>query len=239
MPTYGLQLSTIRTRVKDYANINNLVGADTKADRAINDAVRLIASLRNWEALKKESTITPVASTQAYAILTGTTDFNYIISCWYLLNGQRMPIEVVDDERWNEEVDEDTDGTPKICRVTKVDGTLKLQLSPRPNASFVSQYSTVKFDYVKKPTELSSDTDIPDIPDTSQQLAIVYLAVADLVAKQGDVNGMAVWELKAKHLLDQAHRIDDKKEGRFPRLGKPMIPIYMMRGSGMNDYNGT
>ena len=147
-----------------------------------------------------------------------------------------MPIEVVDDERWNEEADEDTDGTPSICRVTKVDGTLKLQFSPRPNASFVAQYTTIKFDYIKKPTELSGDTDVPNIPDTNQQMAIVYLAVADLLAKQGDVNGMAVWELKATRLLNLAHRIDDKKEGRAPRFGKPMIAINSLRGTRVSDY---
>lgn len=236
MPTYGLQLSTIRTRVKDYANINNVVGADTKADRAINDALRLIASFRNWEALKRESTITPVAQTATYPILTGTTDFDHIISCWYLDNGIRIPIEVVDDERWNEEVDEDTDGYPIICRVTKTDGTLSLQFSPRPDASFVSQYSTIKFDYVKKPTELSADGDIPNIPDTSQQMAIVYFAVSDLLAKQGDINGMTAWEAKATRMMNKAHMLDDKKEGRFPRMGKPMIPIYHSGGRRTTDY---
>ena len=234
--TYGLQFSDIYTRIKDYANINNVTSADTKAKRAANDALRLIASLRNWEILKRESSITPVASTQAYAILTGTTDFNHIISCWYLSNGQRIPIDIVDDEHWNEDVDEDTDGTPQVCRVTKVDGTLKLQFSPRPNASFVAQYTTIKFDYVKKPTELSGDTDVPNIPDTSQQMAIVYLAVADLLMKQSDLNGAAGYELKAQRLLNQAHRLDDKKEGRYPRIGKPLIPAYHSRGVRITDY---
>lgn len=236
MPTYGLAFSDIYTRIKDYANINNVTSTDTKAKRAANDALRLIASLRNWEILKKESTVTPIASTQGYAILTGTADFDHIISCWYLSNGQRIPIEVVDDDKWNEEVDESSDGTPVICRITKVDGTLKIQFSPLPSASFVSQYTTIKFDYVKKPTELSADADIPDIPGTSQQMAIVYLAVADLLAKQGDLNGMAIWELKATRLLNQAHKIDDKKEGRSPRVGRPLIPINHSSGSRVTDY---
>ena len=235
-PTYGLAFSDLYGRIQDYANINNVINSATKAKKAANDALRLIASLRNWEILKKESTITPVASTQAYAILTDTSDFDHIISCWYLANGQRIPIEVVDDDRWNKIVDEDADGYPIYCRVTKIDGTLKLQFSPRPSASFVSQYTTIRFDYVKKPTELSADADIPDIPNTSQQMAIVYLAVADLLAKQGDTNGMAVWELKATRLLNQAHRLDDKKEGRFSRLGKPIVPINHSRGTRMQDY---
>lgn len=233
---YGLQFSDIYTRIKDYANINNVTSADTKAKRAANDALRLIASMRDWEILKRESTITPVASTQAYAILTGTTDFDHIRSCWYLSNGTPIPIDILDDSEWREKVDNDTDGTPQFCRVTSADGTLKLQLSPRPNASFVAQYTTVYFDYVKKPTELSGDTDIPNIPGTSQQMAIVYLGVADLLAKQGDISGATKYESKADKLLNLAHRIDDKKKGSMARLGKPMIPINSSRGIRITDY---
>ena len=236
MPTYGLQFSNIYGRIKDYANINNVTNADTKAKAAANDALRLIASLRNWEILKRESTITPATSTQAYAILTGTTDFDHLISCWYLSNGTPIPIEVLDDSEWREKVDNDTDGTPQFCRTTLADGTLKLQLSPRPNASFVSQYTTVYFDYVKKPTELSGDTDIPNIPDTSQQMAIVYLAVADLLAKQGDLNGTAAYEIKANRLLNLAHKLDDKKKGSAARLGRPLIAINASRGVRLTDY---
>lgn len=237
MPTYGLQFSDLYTRIKDYANINNVSNADTKAKRAANDALRLIASLRNWEILKKESTVTPVASTQAYAILTGTSDFDHIISCWYLSNGNNIPIDVLDDTEWKEKVDNTLEGTPQFCRITKADGTLKIQFSPIPSASFVAQYTTIRFDYVKKPTELSGDTDIPDIPGTSQQMAIVYLAVADLLAKQGDINGMTAYEIKGNRLLNLAHRVDDKKKGSVARIGRPLITINPVRGNKFKDYD--
>jgi hypothetical protein len=233
VPTYGLEFSDLYTRIKDYANINNVVNADTKAKRAANDALRLISTLRNWEILKRESTITPTASTQAYTL---ASNFDHIISCWYVSNGVRIPIDVIDDERWNNESDNDSDGNPLICRITKVDGTLKIQFSPRPSGTFISQYTNIPYDYVIKPTELSGDTDVPNIPDTSQQMAIVYLAVSDLLGKQGDINGMTAWEMKATRLLNTAHRIDDKKQGRTPRLGRPMIPINSSKGSRM-DYN--
>lgn len=238
MPTYGLQFSDIYARVQDYANISNVVNSSLKAKKACNDALRLIASMRNWEALKRESTITPIASTDSYPILTGTANFDHIISCWYIFSGKQIPIDVIDDEKWSEDSSNLIDGTPTVCRVTKTNGTLSLQFSPRPSASFISQATNIKFDYVKKPIELSADADIPDIPDTSQQMAIVYFAVADLVAKQGDLRGMAVWELKANRLLSQAHKIDDKKEGRNPRLGRPMIAINASRGARSADYNG-
>ena len=188
------------------------------------------------EILKRESSVTPVASTQSYAIFTGTTDFDHIISCWYLSNGLPIPITVLDDSEWKDEVLNTTDGTPQFCRTTTADGTLKIQFSPRPSASFVAQYTTIKFDYVKKPTELSADTDIPNIPDTSQQMAIVYLAVADLLAKQGDLNGMAAYEIKANRLLNLSHKLDDKKKGSMARIGRPMIAINSTRGNRRGDY---
>ena len=235
MANFGLEFSDIYTRVKDYANINNVVNADVKAKRAVNDALRLISSLRNWENLKREATITPVASTQAYTL---ASNFNHIISCWYNSNGIKIPIDVVDDDKWAQVVLASTDASPQYCRITKADGTIKIQFSPRPSASFVSQYSTINYDYVKKPVELSTDTDVPDVPDTSQQMAIVYLAVSDLLGKQGDVGGMTSWEMKAMRLLNAAHKVDDKKQGRAARLGKPLIPINSSSGVRLVDYSG-
>jgi len=235
MANFGLEFSDIYTRVKDYANINNVVNADVKAKRAVNDALRLISSLRNWENLKREATITPVASTQAYTL---ASNFNHIISCWYNSNGIKIPIDVVDDDKWAQVVLASTDASPQYCRITKADGTIKIQFSPRPSASFVSQYSTINYDYVKKPVELSADTDVPDVPDTSQQMAIVYLAVSDLLGKQGDVGGMTSWEMKAMRLLNAAHKVDDKKQGRAARLGKPLIPINSSSGVRLVNYSG-
>ena len=233
MATYGLEFSDIYGRIKDYANINNVVNADTKAKKAANDALRLISTLRNWEILKRESTITPAASIQAYAL---ASNFDHIISCWYISNGLRIPIDVVDDDHWNKDSDNDFDGTPVICRTTKADGTLKIEFSPRPSAAFISLYTNIPYDYIKKPTELSTDTDVPEIPDTSQQMAIVYLAVSDLLGKQGDLNGMASWEAKAIRILNTAHKIDDKKQGRSPRIGRPLIAIGSTRTSRITDY---
>ncbi|MBU2062548.1 MAG: hypothetical protein KKH44_11955 [Bacteroidetes bacterium] len=233
---YGLQFSDIYTRIKDYANINNVVNADTKAKRAANDALRLIATLRNWEILKREATLTPTASTAAYTVTTSAASFGHIISCWYLSNGVRVPIDVVDDDLWNKQSDSNDDGIPQICRVTMASGTEKIEFSPRPSASFISLYTSIYFDYVKKPTELSGDTDIPEIPGTSQQMALVYLGVSDLLGKQGDLKGMTSWEAKATRLLNTAHKIDDKKQGRAARMGKPLIPIGLFLHRRSIDY---
>lgn len=238
-PNYGLQYSDLYGRVQDYANINNITNSKTKAQTAVKDAVRYIATLRNWEILKRESYITPIASQQSYNILTYTPDFDHIISCWYLLAGTELPIEVVDDEKWSRIVNNQIVGIPEVCRITKANGTLQMQLTPIPESSFISQSPEVNFDYIKKPIEMVNDTDIPDVPDTSEQMAIVYLAIADLLGKQGDLDSMTAWEAKAKFVLNAADRIDDKKTGRYPRLGHPMVPINASRGTTMIDYKGV
>lgn len=234
MSQFGLEFSEIYGRIQDYANIVNVVGSAAKAKKAANDALRLLSTKRNWEILKREANITPVASTQSYVLATG---FDHIISVWYISNGSRIDIDVVDDTKWQKESDNDTDGTPVICRITKVDGTQKIQFSPRPSASFIAQYTNIPYDYIKKPAELVGDTDVPEIPDTNSQMVLVYLAVADLLAKQGDLNGMAVYEKKAEKLINDTHKVDDKKQGRIARLGTPMIPAFPSRGIRLNDYN--
>lgn len=239
MPTYGLQFSDIYGFIQDYANINNITSSATKAKKAANNGLRFICSLRNWEALKRESTITPVSGTQSYNILSGTPDFDHIISVWYFLAGERLPIDIVDDDKWSDNMNNTLTGTPQICRVTKTSGTLQIQFSLIPDSSFITQAGgVINFDYIKKPVEMSADTDIPEIPDTDEQMAIVYAGISDLLGKQGDLDGMNGWEAKAKRLIEQANKIDDKKQGRYPRLGKPMIPISTPRKGSMLDYKG-
>jgi hypothetical protein len=238
MPTYGLAYSDLYARVQDYANINNITNSKTKAQTAVKDAVRRIAGMRNWEALKRESTVPPVASTQSYNILTAAPDFDHIISCWYFLAGERQEIDVLDDEEWAKRLNNTIVGTPEVCRITKVNGTLQIQFTPIPSSSFISQSSVINFDYIKKNIELSADSDIPEVPDTSEQMAIVYYAISDLLGKQGDLDSMTGWEAKAKRLLDDADKTDDKKKGRNPRMGRPLITINTPRRNSMLDYQG-
>ena len=238
MPDFGLQLSTIRTRVLDYANISGIEGASTKADRAINDALRKLASERRWIGLRRQGTITPVASTQSYA-LTGLTGFNYPVRVFYLLNGLEAPIDIVSDEQWAELNDNDSVGTPDICAFLEISGAIKVYFSPLPSSAFISQSSLIYIDYDKKPAEISSDTAIPDIPPTNAQMALVYSAVAELLAKQGDLNGMAVWEVKAQKELNKYFKADIHFRGVKRQSGKPSFGILdgVNRQSGREDYS--
>ena len=224
MPTYGLQFSTIKTRVKRYASINNIEGADTNAGYAVNDALRKMAAERRWIALRRSTTITPIASTQSYS-LASVTDYNFPVRLYYLSNGQEQDIDIVDEDVWSEKSDNDSVGSPSIAIIRNISGAWLLYVSPLPSAAFVSLYSTLYFEYDKKPTELSADDSIPDIPDTNSQMALVYYAVAELCLGQGDLQGSSSWEIKGQAELAKYSKNDINRRTAKSKVGKPAYGI--------------
>ena len=229
MPTYGLQFSNIYGRVQDYANITNITGSATKAKAAVNDTLRKIAAGRRWLALRRTGTVTPVASIQSYA-LTGLAGFNYPVRCYYILNGTEQDIRIVSEEEWAQKSDNDSDDTPEICAFLDISGATKVYFSLRPSAAFVAQHSTISIDYDKKPTELSADTDVPEIPNTNNQMALVYYAVSELVLKQGDYQGSTAYYAKAEAEMDKTFLSDIHFRGIKRKAGKPSFGIL----SGVN-----
>jgi len=229
MSTYGLEFSEIYARVQDYANIKNITGSAAKAKAAVNDALRKIAASRRWLALRRSGTITPVASTQAY-VLTGLTGFNYPVRCYYVLNGAEQEIRIVSEEEWAQKSDNDSDGSPEICAFLDISGATKVYFSLRPSSSFVAQHSTISIDYDKKPAELSGDTDVPEIPNTNNQMALVYYAVSELILKQGDYQGSTAYFAKAENEMSKTFLSDIHFRGIKRKMGKPSFGVL----SGVN-----
>ena len=221
---YGLQFSDIYARVQDYANITNIEGSAAKAKIAVNDALRRIAADRRWLALRRTGTITPVTSQQAYA-LTSLTGFNYPVRAYYVSNGLEQPIDIVSEDIWAKYSDNSNVGDPCICAFLDVSGTPKIYLSPLPSSSFVSQYGTIYIDYDKKPTELSADADIPEIPNTNSQMALVYYAVSELCLKQSDLSGATAWEAKGQLELNKFIKADINFRGMKRKQSRPMFGI--------------
>lgn len=224
MATFGLEFSEIFARVQDYANITNITGSVTKAKKAVVDAVRKIAAERRWLALRRTGTITPVASQQSYS-LTGLTGFNYPVRCYYILNGIEQEIRIVSEQLWSERNDNDSDGTPEICAFLDISGTTKVYFSFLPSAAFVALHSTISIDYDKKPAELSSDDDVPEIPNTNNHMAIVYYAVSELLLKQGDYRGSTAYFAKAEAELDKTFLSDIHFKGMKRKAGRPSVGI--------------
>lgn len=223
MADYGLEFSEIYGRVQEYANIKNVSGSATKAKNAVNDALRRMASMRRWLALRRQGTITPVADTQSYA-LTSLTGFNYPVRVFYISNGVEVDIEILSEDLWAKYNDNDDSGTPEVCSFLEISGAPKLYLSPLPSGSFISLYSTIYIDYDKKPTELSDDTDVPEIPNTNSQMALVYLAVSEICLQQGDLSGATGWEAKGqselnKYLKSDIHFRGMKRKSARPKYG--------------------
>jgi len=235
MPTFGLDGSTILTRIMDYANITNIEGALAKALIAANDALRKLAGERRWISLRRQGTIIPIASQQSYA-LTGLTGFNYPVRIFYKINGVDEPIDIVTDEEWANLNDEQSVGDPNICAFLEISGAIKIYFSPLPSDTFASTHPFVYIDYDKKPTELVGSTEVPDIPPSNCQMALVYYAVAELLAKQGDLNGMAVWELKAKNELNKYFKADIHFRGTKRQRAKPSFGILDGVNRNMGDY---
>jgi hypothetical protein len=224
MADYGLEFSEIYGRVQDYANITNITGSSTKAKKAVNDALRKIAASRRWLALRRTGEITPVASTQSY-VLTSLTGFNYPVRCYYISNGIEQDIRIVSEEEWAQKVDDDSDGTPEICAFLDISGATKVYFSLRPSAAFIAQHSTIYIDYDKKPTELSSNTDVPEIPNTNNQMALVYYAVSELLLKQGDYQGSTAYFAKAEDEMNKTFISDIHFRGMKRKAGKPSFGV--------------
>ena len=224
MADYGLEFSEMKTRVKKKANTTNVTGADADAGIAINDALSNLADERRWLSLRRQGTITPVASTQSYA-LTSLTGFNWPLRVFYLINGIQQPISILTDEEWASKNDNDSVGSPSICSFLEISGAQKLYLSPLPSASFVALYSTIYIDYDKKPTKLSDNTDVPEIPPTNSHMCLVYSAIADLLAGQGDLKGMLAYEAKAAKSLSKYFTNDIHFKGTVRKSGKPSMGI--------------
>jgi len=238
MSDYKHTFSDLYSRVQDYAGDKTTQGA-ARAKAAVNDALKRIAQERRWLALRRQGTITPVANTQSYVLTTSAFDyFAFPVRVFYYLSGMEHEIDIVNEEKWSSQHDKDNAGTPDICAFLDISGATKLYLSPIPTASFVSLYSTIYIDFDREPTELSSDSDKPEIPSTNSQMSIIYFAVGDRCAKQGDLQGASVWESKALKELSRGMSNDSRRRSSRASFGKPDMGILDGHTSKVSrDYN--
>lgn len=232
-----MEFSEIYARVQDCANITNIVASAAKAKKAVNDALRKIAADRRWLALRRSGTIAPIDGQQSYA-LTALTGFNYPVRCYYILNGIQQEIRIVSEQEWAERSDDDSKGHPQICAFLDISGATKVYFSLLPSASFIAQHSTISIDYDKKPAELSADNDVPEIPNTNNQMALVYYAASELVLKQGDLKGSTAYFAKAEDEMSKTFVSDIHFRGIKRKPGKPSFGILsgVTRQGAQQDY---
>lgn len=180
---------------------------------------------------KREDSFTAEASKQSYNLPTAQGTFESLHRVWYVINGVRHKIEIVDDDIWQEEVNESSTagtGTPSICNLHRSSGTTELRFDPIPSSSFVSQIdsNTIRLDGFIEETLVSTsgDTVEPLMPD-SRRPGIIWKAVEMLAARQGD-NNLLLWAAATGSryykmiLADDTYRTGDKQ-----RVIRPTEPV--------------
>lgn len=184
--------------------------------KKVNDALRELASQINFSWLKRTASITLTASTQAYMISAFASDWDVDtpVDIWYRGTDNRPVIlDPFDDEEWKEEDDTD-EGDCYGYNISKKSGSWKVSFVYVPTSAFVSAYSPLTFDYLKYPTELSADGDIPELPSSHHQ-ALVYFTNKLICAEMGDDEGFIRWGSLADDSLGLL------KRKQVHRLGRP------------------
>lgn len=188
----------------------------TYVKKKVNDALREICSMMNFSWLKRTASLTLVGSTQAYAISDVASDWDTDTPAdiWYRDSGnQRIILNAYDDEEWHDEEDLD-EGDCYGYNISMKSGVWKVAFVYVPTSAFVSSYSPLTFDYLKYPTELSDDADIPELP-TSQHQGLLYYTNMLVCAEMGDDAGVSRWNALALRSLGLL------KKKQVHRLGRP------------------
>lgn len=159
-----MQLQDIRTKARQSAGIDDAdaMAADTLVDSMVNQAIRQVSSLRDWDWLYSSETINSVNGTAAY---TPAADW-------------RTTVRVVDDADGGMLKRISPDASARYTRRLTlrplfwyVEGG-DLYLSPPPTTARAYTHT-----YIKTETTLSNDTDEPDIPDWAIDLVIIKVAL--------------------------------------------------------------
>lgn len=161
----------------------------TKCGTALNHIYRSVINKLKWpQLLVNGSAIPLVAGTQGYSL---PSDFRWPGKFWVVdSSGQRIYL------RSRKDLNNTTQrGTSLYYSLKKATvgtattrGVFKVYLEEIPNDAFVSEYTSLYHDYYFQPSDMSGDTDVPQLDAGDDQL-LVYGAVVLLTAKQGDRGG--------------------------------------------------
>jgi len=203
----------------------------------VNDALREICNFMNYSWLKRSENITLVSEQQTYLLsgLTATIDEDRPCFLYYRgSDNSRQEIPILDDSEFQTYEDADAEN-PVYARLTYMDGTWRLQLNCPPSSSFVSLYTNITLEFIKKVTELSAADDIPEIPSGHHQ-ALIYWTNMLICAEQGDDAGITRWERLAYRSLGKLNARQQHRTGTSKRV---RVASYLSIGSirSRRDYN--
>lgn len=237
MPTYGKQFSDI------YGEASRDTGDTTSTHQAyvklkVNDALREICNTMKYSWLQREADVTLTASQQYVNMSDVASDWDEDMPCEVFYRdsaNQRQVLEQYDDTEWKEEEDID-EGDVYGCHITKKSGVWRILFVLVPDSNFVDSYSPLKIEYQKKPTELSADADIPEIP-TGHHQGLVYWTNMLISAEMGDDAGVTRWGALAQKSLGLLKKRQTHRLGRPKRIYPRACVTVSGRAYNPKDYN--
>lgn len=163
----------------------------------INDAKTIVEQSNDWSALRETLVINTTEGLNSYA-LTGTGDDAKVMSA---LNDTQNCFMSYQTKDWFNDslyIAGETTGAPKYYTFNGIDsnGDTQILVGPKPDGVY-----TLRFDVVKRQTDLTSNTDKLLVP----HLPVVHLALALLARERGETGGTSTPEYFAiadKYLSD-------------------------------------
>src|SRR3990167_11049876 len=138
-------------------------GHITYVKKKVNDALREICNTMRYSWLQREADIALVASQQYVNMSDVAADWDEDMPCIVFYRDSancRQALDQYDDNEWDMEEDVD-EGDVYGFHITKKSGVWRALFTLVPDSNFVSDYSPLKMEYQKKPTEMSGDNDVP------------------------------------------------------------------------------
>ena len=207
-----MQLSTLRTEVRDRAGVdsNDGMAADATVTRFINGAVRQVAAMKDWDWDWASETIATVVDQDAYTRAADCRKTDKVVDA---STGKLLtPINPAVGVRYSSG---DRKGPPRFWYVQG--GSLYIVPSP-DDVRNLTHY------YVAAETALSGDTDEPNIPDWAIDLVIIKAALmlAARMDNTSEYNLLKDQEREAiRNMEDEARRsrgnasIESRRDWRF------------------------
>jgi hypothetical protein len=193
-----------RLREEEVTNVTESTYSKMVGD-FINDAKQLVEEATDWSALRETLVISTTASDNSYS-LTGGGDNVKVMSV--INDTQNCFMEYQTKDWFNDSlyIAGATTGAPKYYTYNGLDssGDTEVLVSPTPDAVY-----SLRFDVIKRQTELSSNTDTLLVPSQP----VIHLAVALLARERGETGGTSAAEYFqiANKVLSDAIAIDAAK----------------------------
>ena len=185
-----------RLREEEVTNVTQNTYSKMVGD-FINDAKTIVEQSNDWSALRETLVINTTEGLNSYP-LTGTGDDAKVMSA---LNDTQNCFMSYQTKDWFNDslyIAGETTGAPKYYTFNGIDsnGDTQILVGPKPDGVY-----TLRFDVVKRQTDLTSNTDKLLVP----HLPVVHLALALLARERGETGGTSTPEYFAiadKYLSD-------------------------------------